>query len=199
MSDTQSLGQRLRAIRKQRRMTLIDVSEATNLSVGFLSQVERDITRPSLDSLDLIVHALDATLSAILHKPDLPVAASRREGRVAHLIESGPFSYERLSTTFPSQMLNAVKLNVPPGVTSREFAYEGEQLAMVLSGSIRFVIERVMFELNPGDSLHFSTIQPHRMLNAGGVPAELIIVSTRPLFDEDGLLVIPRIKDAPPD
>lgn len=181
----------MRAARKQRRLTLVEVSAATGLSVGFLSQVERDITRPSLDSLGLIVRALDATLSSMLHQPDLPVAASRSEGRVAHPIGGGPATYERLSTTFPSQMLNALKFHIPAGLETNDFSYEGEQLVIVLSGSVRFIVDHVMFELAPGDSLHFSTIRPHRLLNPGDTEAEIVVVSTKPLVDGEDVVVQP--------
>ena len=128
MNGEGDLGQRIRDVRKQRRLTLVKVATATGLSVGFLSQVERNITRPSLDSLALIAGALEVTLSSLLHHPDLPIAVSRREGRVAYPVRDSLVAYERLSTTFPSQMLNVAKINVPAGFTSQSYAFDGEQV-----------------------------------------------------------------------
>ncbi|MBN9059980.1 MAG: helix-turn-helix transcriptional regulator, partial [Rhizobiales bacterium] len=58
-SEPLKVGLKIRDARKQRRLTLQRVAEATGLSIGFLSQVERDITTPSLSSLVTIAKALD--------------------------------------------------------------------------------------------------------------------------------------------
>jgi len=178
------IGQRVRDMRRQRRLTLQRVAQLSGLSVGFLSQVERNITRPSLDSLTEIAKALDTTIGSILHQPDLPIAVSRSEGRVAHQVRDSIAAYERLSTSYPGQMLTAIKLTVPATFESRIFAFPGEQIVYDLTGIARYVIEDVIFELQPGDSLHFSTARPHRLLNESGALVELLVVSTQQLFDE---------------
>src|SRR5690606_34935712 len=100
-NDPLKVGQKIREARKRRRLTLQRVAEATGLSIGFLSQVERDITTPSLSSLVTIAKVLDLPVSAFLQQPEIPSAVSRREGRDAYAINPGWISYERLSTTFP--------------------------------------------------------------------------------------------------
>ncbi|MCX5479785.1 helix-turn-helix domain-containing protein [Kaistia geumhonensis] len=184
MSQSPDIGQRIRDMRRQRRLTLQRVAQLCGLSVGFLSQVERNITRPSLDSLTEIAGALDTTIGSILHQPDLPIAVSRSEGRVAHQVRDSAAAYERLSTSYPGQMLTAIKLTLPAPFQSRTFAFPGEQLTYTLAGTARYVIEGVIFELQPGDSLHFSTARPHRLLNESGALLELLVVSTQQLFDE---------------
>ncbi|MCX5578692.1 helix-turn-helix domain-containing protein [Kaistia terrae] len=182
--DPLKVGTKIRDARKQRRLTLQRVSEATGLSIGFLSQVERDITTPSLSSMVTIAKALDLPVSAFLHQPDIPNAVSRREGRVTYGINPAWISYERLSTTFPGQMLNAVKMNVPPRYLSETSSHEGEEIVYVLSGSIRYVIDETIYELHVGDTLHFSAHRPHRVHNATDHAAEVLTVGTQQLFGD---------------
>lgn len=182
--DPLKVGTKIRDARKQRRLTLQRVSEATGLSIGFLSQVERDITTPSLSSMVTIARALDLPASAFLHQPDIPNAVSRREGRVTYGINPAWISYERLSTTFPGQMLNAVKMNVPPRYLSETSSHEGEEIVYVLSGSIRYVIDETIYELHVGDTLHFSAHRPHRVHNATDHAAEVLTVGTQQLFGD---------------
>jgi len=184
MSNDLKVGLKIRDARKQRRLTLQRVAEATGLSIGFLSQVERDITTPSLSSLVTIAKALDLPVSAFLHQPDIPNAVSRREGRVTYGINPAWISYERLSTTFPGQMLNAVKMNVPARYLSETSSHEGEEIVYVLSGSIRYVIDEVAYELHTGDTLHFSAQRPHRVHNPADHVAEVLSVGTQQLFTE---------------
>ncbi|MCX5494136.1 cupin domain-containing protein [Kaistia dalseonensis] len=181
-SDPLKVGEKIREARKQRKLTLQRVAEATGLSIGFLSQVERDITTPSLSSLVTIARALDLPVSSFLHQPDIPNAVSRREGRVAYSLNPNWASYERLSTTFPGQMLNAVKMNVPAHYLSETSAHEGEEIVYVLSGVIRYIIDGTIYELHVGDSLHFSAHRPHQVQNPTDELTELFSVGTQQLF-----------------
>ncbi|MCX5568452.1 MULTISPECIES: helix-turn-helix domain-containing protein [Kaistia] len=183
-SEPLKVGLKIRDARKQRRLTLQRVAEATGLSIGFLSQVERDITTPSLSSLVTIAKALDLPVSSFLHQPDIPNAVSRRDGRVTYGINPAWISYERLSTTFPGQMLNAVKMNVPPRYLSETTSHEGEEIVYVLAGTIRYVIDEVIYELHAGDTLHFSAHRPHRVQNATDHVAEVLSVGTQQLFSD---------------
>ena len=179
------LGQRIREARKLRRMTLQRVASVTGLSVGFLSQVERNITRPSLVSLAQIARVLETTVSGLLQQSDQPIAVSRHEGRVVYPIKDEGGSYERLSTTYPTQLLNAVKMFVPSGLTSKLYSYEGEMVVYVLAGVLRYVIDGVIYELQAGDSLHFSTTRPHRVTTPSDASAEILVLSTQQIVNEN--------------
>lgn len=100
------------------------------------------------------------------------------------MIKDSAGSYERLSTTYPTQMLNALKIGVPGGFASRVYAFEGEAVIYVLTGTVRYVIEGVIYELQADDSLHFSTSKPHQMVNPAEGFAEILVLSTQQLFDE---------------
>jgi transcriptional regulator with XRE-family HTH domain len=176
------VGERIRMARKQKRLTLQRFAKATGLSIGFLSQVERDITAPSLASLAVIARELDLPVGLFLDRSDIPNAISRREGRVAYALHPNWVSYERLSTALPGHMLNAHKMNVPPLYVSEESSHEGEEIVYVLAGTIRYVIDGTIYELTAGDSLHFSAARPHYLANPAGHMAELVSVSTQPLL-----------------
>lgn len=193
-SDPLKVGLKIREARKQRRLTLQRVAEATGLSIGFLSQVERDITTPSLSSLVTIAKVLDLPVSAFLHQPEIPNAVSRRQGRATYGIDPAWISYERLSTTFPGQMLNAVKMNVPPRYLSETTSHEGEEIVYVLSGTIRYVIDGTNFDLQAGDTLHFSAQRPHQVQNPTGMVAEVLSIGTQQLFGDS-----PRAGGLPPE
>ncbi|SHG89473.1 transcriptional regulator, XRE family with cupin sensor [Kaistia soli DSM 19436] len=184
MTDHMKLGKRIRDARRQRRLTLERVASMTGLSVGFLSQVERNITKPSLASLALIAQSLEMTVSGLLQESDLPISVSRREGRIAYQIKDEAGSYERLSTSFPTQLLSAVKLYLPSALRSKVFSYDGELIVYVLGGTIRYVIEGVIYELQSGDSLHFSTSKPHWVATPSDSTAEILVLSTQQVVDD---------------
>jgi len=175
------IGSKIREARRQRRLTLKRVSTKSGLSIGFLSQVERDITTPSLSSLVTIARSLDLPVSAFLHRPDLPNAVSRAEGRVAYPVSGTDCAFEQLSTTFPGQLLNAAKLHVPARSHCDPVTVEGEQIVYVLSGTIRYTVDATIFELQPGDAFHFSPEHPYSVSNPTDEPTELLSIGTQPL------------------
>ncbi len=60
------LGADIRALRKARRMTLVDLADALGRSVGWLSQVERDMSNPAIADLGRMAEVLDVSISSFL-------------------------------------------------------------------------------------------------------------------------------------
>lgn len=182
--DGVRVGEKIRETRKARRLTLQRVADATGLSIGFLSQVERDITTPSLASLMTIARALDVPANAFLHPAAIPSGVTRRGARAAYAPHPDWISYERLSSDTVGQSFGAVKMTIPPNHLSETARHEGEEIVYVLSGTLRYVIEGAIYELNQGNSLHFSAQRPHRVHNPTDQPAEAISVGTRQLLGD---------------
>jgi transcriptional regulator with XRE-family HTH domain len=185
MNDELSgVGLKIREARKSRRLTLQRIADATKLSIGFLSQVERNIAAPSLSSLILIAKALDLPISAFLKPAEIPSGVSHSAARPVYSIGDSAVAYERLSTSVPGQLLNAVKMRVPARFLSEISSHEGEELVFVVDGLVRYVIDGMIYELHTGDSLHFSTQRPHRLQNPTDEWAEIIAVATQPMFED---------------
>lgn len=64
--DYKIIGSRIQARRKQKKITQEKMAEALNFSVGFISQVERGVTKLSLDSMAAIAHYLDCSISSLV-------------------------------------------------------------------------------------------------------------------------------------
>ena len=116
--------------------------------------------------------------------PGSPGALAPRNFAEMEPIEGQPLGYERLSSSFPGNQLNAVKMNMPVGYQSELIAHEGAEFAYVLSGSIVYTIDGRSYPLGPGDSVHFDAGKPHCLRNAGEETAEVLTVTTMPLFGE---------------
>jgi transcriptional regulator with XRE-family HTH domain len=176
------LGAKVRARRRDCGLTLVEVAERTGLSIGFLSQVERDITAPSLSSLALIAAALGVRINDFIREP--PPVAVHHGGEEPQLFAIDPsrITYERLSTAFAGHRLNAIRMHVPPGYRSEMTSHAGEEFVFVLSGAIRYLLAERSHDLAAGDSLHFSAGRPHKVENHGRQAAEVLTVVTQDLF-----------------
>jgi quercetin dioxygenase-like cupin family protein len=165
-------------------MTLLEVATASSLSVGFLSQVERNLTGISISSLVNVAKALGVPLGALLEHPRQAQPDSHEGRRESYQVGPMRQKYERLSTTFDGSLLNAVKVQMMEGYSSEWVAHGGDEFVYVLSGKVRYTVRKKDYELTAGDSLHFDAQHRHRVVNVGPGPAELIAVGTLPLFDD---------------
>jgi transcriptional regulator with XRE-family HTH domain len=156
------LGERLRERRKVLGKTLREVADATGLSVGFLSQIERNLTIPSLVSLAEVAQALDISVSELVVSTVPPRMDTHADQRKAYQIEpEGAMRYERLSSAFRGSMLHSVKFSMPCGHKSEIVSHAGEEMIYVLCGRILYIVADKRYVLEAGDSIHFDAKIPH--------------------------------------
>lgn len=181
-----SLGQRLRTRRKQLGRTMQELANASGLTVGFISQIERDISRPSLVSLYAVAHALDTSVDQFVSE------APRRDHRMtSQSTDRAKFKlgsteplYEFLEPGFDDAKLNAVITHVPPGFASEVMRHEGEDFVYLISGEMLYVVDGVDYPLKAGDTLHFASHLPHAGRNPGTEVAVELWVGTMRVFAE---------------
>ena len=75
MATDLQLGTRIRSLRQARRLTLRDVSERAGVTESFLSQVERDVTSPSIATVQRIAHALDLSIAQLFAEEPRPAGS----------------------------------------------------------------------------------------------------------------------------
>ncbi len=135
------IGERLRRYRRAAKKTLHQVASESGLTASFLSQAERNLTGVSISSLANIAKSLNIPLNALFDQPAQPQPDSHEGERVRYTIEGQPLAYERLSSSFPGNLINAVKMNMPVGYQSELISHEGAEFSYVLSGQIVYTIE----------------------------------------------------------
>lgn len=178
------LGQRLRSRRKALSLTLKEVADGAGLSVGFISQVERGLTAPSLSSLVSISRVLGTQISTFLEQPRADASHTRHERREFYRIEGHQIAYERVSASFARQQMHSVIIHMPPGHRSEPIAHEGEELHFVLEGAITSEIDGEVVVLKAGDSVHYPSTRRHSLWNHTEREAVILWVGTMDLFDE---------------
>lgn len=185
-SVTANLGARLRARRKQVGKTLQQVADEAGLTVGFISQIERNISVPSLASLYNVAKALQTSVDSFLSETPARQHSivSRGGERPTYTFGSPDRLYEFLERGFPEALLNATVTHVPPGYVSETMAHEGEEFLYVLSGEMVYEVDAETYRLKAGDTLHFQSNRPHKSRNEGTVHAVELWVGTMRLFPE---------------
>ncbi|TKT76140.1 XRE family transcriptional regulator [Aquamicrobium sp. LC103] len=176
------VGALIRARRKQQRLTLQELGGAAEVSVGYLSQVERDQATPSLGTLAQIARALGVGVDYFIAAPSAEDAHTRSDERKRFSIDGSSIVYERLSAEFPGNMLSSFIMTVPPGYRSETVSHEGEEILFVLEGAITQVLDGHEMVMTAGDSLHFRGNQPHSWSNHTNESAKLLWTGSLVLF-----------------
>lgn len=165
---SQSVGERIRGLRTELGMTLAELSEKADISISYLSQVERDKTTPSLNSLSAIARALNVGLRYFFETDE--------EG--AHVVRacdepdgSGPETFERVRLTVGEGdgKIEVYRVILQPYTPPQPLAtHSGEEFGFVLVGELTVTLGDEQFELAVGDSIHYDAFQPHSWSNQSG-------------------------------
>ena len=183
--STDGIGADLRALRKSRGVTLTELSLATCRSVGWLSQVERGISQPSIDDLRLLADRLDAPLSLFFGDPDAPAeerghVVRWNAGRSLGAPEGG--LTEMLLSPDLGGAFEIVRSVFDPGAELSEAQTRPtEEAGYIISGKLDLWLNDQMFSLKEGDSFRFRR-EPYRWRNPGDQPAVVIWVIAPPVY-----------------
>jgi transcriptional regulator with XRE-family HTH domain len=181
-----TLGQAIRAHRKNAGMTLVDLAKKADFSISYLSQIERDLLTPSIATLRRVADALAIPAGQLLLKngtrANSPVAVVRRNERKQLAFPGSSVHYELLTPDMRRRS-SLLWVEAPAGSDSGPvFSHEGEDGVVVLKGTIEVEVGSVWHRLQRGDCIYFNAGIPHRWRNSGSEPAEAIWLSTPPSF-----------------
>ena len=165
------VGKFIRSLRTSRKWTLRDLSQRCNLSVSFLSQVERGLSSLTITSLDAICEALGVSLSDLFSKyadseidpsllaesPEIVKATDRPYIQMS----SASIKYQFLSGQFPERLFEILIGEIPPSYHYPPVVHKGEEFGFVLEGRLTLKVGEESYELGPGDSYHFLATVPH--------------------------------------
>ena len=203
------LGDRLRAARTARGLSLRALAEKLGVSPSLISQVERGRARPSVNTLYAMARALDVSLDELLFvdaRPS-PLGDAPRTAPTAPAADTGPrvprravqrshdrkairlasgVVWERLTTeSIPNVDFLYVTYEVG-GASSPEHEFQrhgGQEWGYVLSGRLAVTVGFDDYVLGPGDAITLDSTVPHRLHNVGTEPVHAIwfVLGRRPV------------------
>jgi DNA-binding transcriptional MerR regulator/quercetin dioxygenase-like cupin family protein len=181
-----SMGPKLRRLREERGLSLAEVSNATGLSVPWLSQVERSKAHLSIDSLWKLAKFYDRNLIYFFERlGEEGKNLVHPEDRRPLDTTSGDGVRMELLTDLPSAVMEPILFFIRPGGERSDFyAHEGEEFLFMLKGALDFWIgEAEVYRLHEGDCLYFDSVIKHRYRNPSDSEVAIVLwVNTPPTF-----------------
>lgn len=176
------IGKKLRELRLLNQLTLEELAGRCELSKGFLSQVERDLTSPSIATLEDILEALGSSLSEFF-------AESRNDQIVFSPddffeLEKEDHSISWIVPNAQKNDMEPILLLLPPkGKSFRAAVHDGEEFGYVLDGDADLVSDKSRVSLHKGWSFYIRGSREHHLENpSSSAPARIIWISCPPAF-----------------
>jgi len=178
-----NIGEKIKRLRIKNSLTQEELADRCELTKGFISQVERDLTSPSIATLVDILECLGTNLQEFFNESlDEKVVFTKDD-----IFES---ENEELNYIIKWVVPNAQKNSMEPilveleaeGRTKEDSPHEGEEFGYVISGSIFLHIGNERYRVKKGESFYFKANSNHYIENAGKSKAKIIWVSTPPSF-----------------
>lgn len=176
------LGEKIKDLRLSCELTQEELADRCELTKGYISQLENDLTSPSIATLIDILSALGTDLKEFFSETEAEEKLSFNKNE---FIEKKTEEYV-LNWLVPNSQKNTMEpLHMKlfaKGSTDEDFPHEGEEFGFVLKGEITLVLGKRKVKVKKGESFYFTANKVHQIINKGNETAEFIWVSSPPSF-----------------
>lgn len=177
------LGGKVAAVRAERGWSLQQLADRSGLSPAAIHKIEKSGMTPTIGSLMKIAAALGKSVSYFIDEsePLRPVTHIRAGERQLLYTSKQGLTLENISGRYGPFFVAGAEAHVEPHADSgpQPMLHPGEELVLVLEGTMRFDVGGEAYELETGDALHFRTTLPHSWSNPSDAPARAIWLAIR--------------------
>lgn len=177
------IGKRMKELRIQYGLTQQELADRSELTKGFISQLERNQNTPSIGTLLDIIQCLGTTPAEFFADESPEQIVFRTEDYFEKIDEEKKRTIEWVVPNAQKDAMEPVRLTLHPGGSSDvDLPHEGEEFGYVIKGSVRVNYGGKAYTLHAGDTFYFRAGKKHYIENTGSRDALLIWVSTPPSF-----------------
>ncbi|MCC8138854.1 MAG: XRE family transcriptional regulator [Lachnospiraceae bacterium] len=175
------IGKKLREMRKANDLTLDDLASRCELTKGFLSQLERNLTMPSITTLDDILEALGSNLSEFFREEEEPQIVFGANDFFVD--EREDYTIEWIIPNAQKNQMEPILLTLAPHRKSQiQQAFQGEAFGYVLKGSVTLLRGGKKYRLKAHETFYVNGAQSHYLYNQGNSEAKILWITTPPMF-----------------
>ena len=170
------IGKKIRQLRLQNDLTLEDLASRSELTKGFLSQLERNLTSPSISTLEDILEALGTNLSEFFHEEEEEQIVFTQKDFFVDTREE--YQIEWIVPNAQKNEMEPILLTLPPKGKSHEMqSHFGEEFGYVLKGKVVVVVGNKPYKVKTGETFYYDTNKVHYIKNTSNDIAKIIWIS----------------------
>ena len=178
------LGEKIKELRNKQGLTQEELADRAELSKGFISQLERDMTSPSIATLEDLLQCLGTTLGEFFNE-------EQEEEQIVFteedfFVKKDEEYKNQIKWIIPNAQKNCMEpilIRLHPGCESETYGpYEAEEFGYVLQGKVELHYGKAQYMLKKGQTFYLKGDREHYLKNAGESEAKVIWVSNPPSF-----------------
>ena len=175
------IGRKIKELRLQNDLTLENLASRSELTKGFLSQVERNLTSPSISTLEDILEALGTNLSDFFREEkEEQVVFSTQDFFVD---EQDDYTIEWVIPNAQKNEMEPILLTLHPHKQSQELqSHQGEEFGYVLKGAVTLVRGNKKYKIKAKETFYINGKTSHYLYNHGSSDAVVLWITTPPMF-----------------
>lgn len=177
------IGDKIKRLRIQNGLTQEELADRSELTKGFISQVERDLTSPSIATFVDILESLGTNLQEFFNETIDEKIVFSKEDAFETENEELKYTLKWIIPNAQKNIMEPILIEINEGGKSKEDTpHEGEEFGYVINGSIYIHNGRKKHKVKKGESFYYKANANHYISNAGKTKARVIWVSTPPSF-----------------
>ena len=175
------IGAKLKELRVLKGLTQEELADRAELSKGFISQLERDLTSPSIATLMDILQCLGTSIGEFFNEtPEEQIVF----GKAVYFEKEDTEYQNAIKWIIPNAQKNTMEpillTLAAGGSTYPDNPHEGEEFGYLLSGAVSIHLGNKIYKAKKGESFYYTADQKHYLTSKSG--ASLIWVSSPPSF-----------------
>lgn len=176
------IGHKIKQLRIRKNLTLEELASRCELTKGFLSQLENDLSSPSISTLEDILEALGSSLSEFFSEDKSPTQVVFKEEDF-FVDERENFTIDWIVPNTQKNEMEPILITIPEGGESFEMEpHQGEEFGMVIDGSVQLIVGDSTYSVKKGETFYLHGKEFHKIVNKNKKDAKVLWVSTPPLF-----------------
>lgn len=175
-----SIGSKIRNLRIQKNLTQEELAERTDLSKGYISQLEHDFSSPAMDTFFNILEVLGTTPAAFFKgQSDEQKVVYTKEEQTIYCDEEMGYQVNWLISESNEKEMEPILLSLDKQGEYKEFdPSEAETFVYILSGSVSLELGTERYAVGSGESLYFKAVANHKIKNTANGRSDILIVVT---------------------
>ena len=177
-----NIGEKVKELRIQKGLTQEELADRSELSRGFISQLERDLTSPSIATLVDLLQCLGTDLKDFFNDTEEEQIVFANQDYFEKIDETLHNKIEWIIPNAQKNIMEPIRVTLEPnGSTYPDVPHEGEEFGFVLSGNISIHVGKKVYRAKKGESFYFTPTSNH-YITSNKTGATFLWVSTPPSF-----------------
>ena len=178
----ETIGRKLKDLRSRNGLTQQELADRTELTKGFISQLERGQVSPSVATLLDLIECLGST-PAEFFKEDADDPVVFHESEYFEKVDDGGNITKWIVPPAQKFEMEPILVEIQPhGTREMDRPHPGEEFGYCLTGKLKVMLGEKVYQVKAGESFYYRTTVNHRVSNPGNRLARFLWISTPPEF-----------------